>query len=1014
VSGVLILSIFLPLSSSVASAASTPVNVGYRDFHFGSTANATPTGEKPESKLWFNDGSWWGVLWDPVANSYAIHRFDVPSQNWTSTGTIADARTSAKVDVLWDGQRLYVASHVFTMLGAPTTTSNSGRLYRYSYNAASDSYSLDAGFPVTLNSSKSETLVLDKDSTGKLWVTWVEGGKVKVNRTVGDDLTWGQPFNLPGQGDSTATDDISSVVAFGNKIGVMWSNQTDKKMYFAVHVDGNGDTSWQPREEALADASLGSVADDHISLKPSCASDGSLYAVTKTSLTSPPEAPLNYVLKRSATGTWSRHVMGTVAENHTRAILLVDATASRVHVLSQSNITGRLIIYMKSASMSDLVFPSGLGTPFIDSSSDPTANNPTSTKQCVTGSTGLLVLASDQNTRYYLHNFLPLGGLAPAITSFSPTSGPVGVEVTITGARFSGATNVAFNGTPAPGFVVDSSTQIRARVPAGASTGRITVTTSTGTGTSATDFVVLVPPTITSFTPTSGPVGTVVTISGRGFTGTTAVAFNGVTASFTVVSDAQLRATVPSGAATGRIRVTNGAGSVESGSVFTVTTAGTPVASISDVTVIEGNVGTVNAVFAVTLSSTSSQAVTVSFATANGTAVAPNDYASHSGTLTFPAGTTSQSITVPVNGDLLDEPDETFFVNLANATNATISDGQGVGTIRDDDETRPALSISDVTVAEGNVGTVNAVFAVTLSSSSSQAVTVSFATANGTAVAPNDYASHSGTLTFPAGTTSQSITVPVNGDLLDEPDETFFVNLANATNATISDGQGVGTIRDDDETRPALSIDDVTVTEGTLLGASAVFTVRLSTASGQAVTVSFATANGTAVAPNDYASHSGTLTFPAGTASLRIAVRVVGDLSDEPDETFFVNLANATNATISDGQGVGTIRDDDLPLLFRENPVPREFALRQIYPNPLRTRTTIRFELPRSGAASLIVFDAMGRAVRTLVDGDLPAGVHEVPWDARNNAGDRVSSGIYLVRFQTQDFASTRKLVLRR
>jgi hypothetical protein len=695
-------------SSSIAAAASTPVNAGYRDFHFGTTANSTPTGEKPESKLWFNDGYWWGVLWDSTAHSYAIHRFDVPSQNWTSTGTIADARTSAKVDVLWDGQRLYVASHVFTMLGGPTTTSNSGRLYRYSYNAASDSYSLDAGFPVPLNSSKSETLVLDKDSTGKLWVTWVEGGKVKVNRTVGDDLTWGQPFNLPGQGDSTATDDISSVVAFGNKIGVMWSNQHDKKMYFAVHLDGNGDALWQPREEALADASLGSVADDHINLKPSCASDGSLYAVTKTNLTTS-QAPLNYVLKRSSTGSWSRHVVGTVADNHTRPILLLDADASRAYVFAQSDVTGRLIIYMKSASLSDLLFPSGLGTPFIDSSSDPTTNNPTSTKQCVGGATGLLVMASDQNTRYYLHNFLPLGGPAP------------------------------------------------------------------------------VPPAITSFAPTSGPVGTVVTISGNGFTGTTAVAFNGVAAaSFTVDSDAQLRATVPSGATTGPIRVTNGAGSSESGTMFTVT--------------------------------------------------AP-----------------------------------------------------------------PALSIGDVAVVEGNLGTVSAVFTVSLSSSSAQTVSVNFAMADGTATAPFDYVKGSGVLTFPAGTTTRTF-----------------------------------------------------------------------------------------------------------------AVRVISDLLKEPDETFFVNLSNPVGATISDSQGIGTIRNDDVLLAASIDATPKEFALRRAYPNPLSARTTIRFELPQTERVNLTVFDVMGRAVRTLVDGELPSGVHEVSWNTLDRASERVSSGVYWVRLRAGEFTSTRKLLLRR
>ncbi|HEY2923956.1 MAG TPA: DNRLRE domain-containing protein, partial [Candidatus Eisenbacteria bacterium] len=423
-----------------------------------------------------------------------------------------------------------------------------------------------------MNGSKSETLVLDKDSTGQLWVTWMEARNVKVNRTVGNDLTWGQPFDLPVQGGLASSDDISSVVAFGNKVGIMWSNQTDKKTYFAVHVDGTADALWEAREEALADAGL-ALADDHLNLKVSCDADGALYAVTKTSLTSSAD-PLIYVLKRSPTGSWSRHLAGIVGDKHTRPILLFDKDVNMVYVLAESNKTGRQSIYVKAASAANLVFPSGVGTPFIDSSVDVAINNPTSTKQCVSGATGLLVLASDQDTHFYLHNYMDLGGVAPAITAFNPTFGLAGQEITITGARFIGATGVGFNGTSAASFVVDSKNQIRAIVPAGASTGRITVSTAAGTGTSGTDFVVVVAPTIAAFTPTSGPVGTEVTVQGSHFTGVTAVAFNGTAASsFTVDSDTVLRAAVASGTTTGTIRVTNGAGSAESGPVFTVTAA---------------------------------------------------------------------------------------------------------------------------------------------------------------------------------------------------------------------------------------------------------------------------------------------------------------------------------------------------------------------------------------------------------------------------------------------------------
>jgi hypothetical protein len=183
--------------------------------------------------------------------------------------------------------------------------------------------------------------------------------------------------------------------------------------------------------------------------------------------------------------------------------------------------------------------------------------------------------------------------LPPRISFFTPRGGPIGTTVTISGAHFTGATAVAFNGTPAV-FTVVSETEISATVPSGASSGPITVTTPAGSATSSTAFTVTVPgpsPTISSFTPSSGPVGTTVTISGEHITGATAVAFNGTPASFTIVSDTQIRATVPSGASSGPITVTTPAGSATSSTAFTVTVPG-PSPTISSFTPSSGPVGT--------------------------------------------------------------------------------------------------------------------------------------------------------------------------------------------------------------------------------------------------------------------------------------------------------------------------------------------------------------------------------------------------------------------------------------
>ena len=331
--------------------------------------------------------------------------------------------------------------------------------------------------------------------------------------------------------------------------------------------------------------------------------------------------------------------------------------------------------------------------------------------------------------------------------------------------------------------------------------------------------------------------------------------------------------------------------------------------SVGNTSVTEGDSGTVNAQFPVTLAAPGFQTITVSYATASGTATAGTDYTAVSGTLTFAPGVTSQTISVPVRGDLLSEGDETFTVNLSGATNATILVPQGVGTIVDNDPL-PSLRVNNVTVTEGNTGTMNAVFTVTLSAASGRAVTVAYASADGTATAGADYTATSGALSFAPGETSQTVSVPVRGDTLDEANETYTLNLSSPTDATIAVAQGTGTITDDDAT-PTLAINNVSVTEGNSGTINAVFTVTMSAASGRTVTVNYATANGSATSPADYTATSGTLTIAAGATSQSITVLVKGDTLNEGDETFNVNLGGATNATISDSQGVGTIVDND-------------------------------------------------------------------------------------------------------
>jgi hypothetical protein len=190
--------------------------------------------------------------------------------------------------------------------------------------------------------------------------------------------------------------------------------------------------------------------------------------------------------------------------------------------------------------------------------------------------------------------------------------------------------------------------------------------------------------------------------------------------------------------------------------------------------------------------------VTIGYATANGAATAGGgDYQAASGTLTIPAGQTSGTITVLVNGDRLGEPNETFFVNLSNLNYGAIADGQGVGTIVDDE---PRISISDVTKMEGNSGTTLFVFTVSLSAAYDAPVTVNFATSDDKAkTSDHDYQAQSGTLTFAPGETTKTITIVVYGDTKKEPKETFYLDLFGiSSNSLFTKNRGIGTIQNDD------------------------------------------------------------------------------------------------------------------------------------------------------------------------------------------------------------------------
>ena len=333
-----------------------------------------------------------------------------------------------------------------------------------------------------------------------------------------------------------------------------------------------------------------------------------------------------------------------------------------------------------------------------------------------------------------------------------------------------------------------------------------------------------------------------------------------------------------------------------------------PTLSVGDASLAEGNSGTKQMVFTVSLSQAATGPVTVNYATANGTATAGQDYVAKSGTITFAAGETQKTVSVTINGDKVAELNESLALNLSSPSGATLADGAAVGTILTDDVIVPRITIADATVKEGDSGTRNLAFTVSLSEATSGPVTVTYATANGTAKAGEDYIAQTGTLTFAAGETSKVVNVKVTGDTAIEGNETLKINLTAPTGGKIADGGAIGTIVNDDA---RISVADATVTEGNNGTSSLAFTVTLSAAASGPVTVDYATSNGSAKAGQDYTAQTGTLTFAAGETSKVINVQVTGDTAIEANETLKLTLSAPTGATITDGGAIGTIVNDD-------------------------------------------------------------------------------------------------------
>ncbi len=337
-----------------------------------------------------------------------------------------------------------------------------------------------------------------------------------------------------------------------------------------------------------------------------------------------------------------------------------------------------------------------------------------------------------------------------------------------------------------------------------------------------------------------------------------------------------------------------------------------PTVYVADASSYEGKGATTHVMkFNVQLSAARLAPTTVSYSTVDATATAGGDYVAKSGIVSIGAGKTSALVSVGVTGDNTVEGDETLGLAINAVNGAAQGTTQATGTILDDDTTvTPSISIGDASIVEGNSGTQNAVFAVTLSAPSATKTPVQYQTVNGSATAGSDYTAKTGTISIAAGAVVGKISIPVRGDTTTENTETFKLKVTGTGTSGVPTDRDVATGRIiDDDSGPAIgaSIGDASVIEGDAGQKAVTLTVTLSAARATTTAVKYHTVNGAATSDGDYVGKSGVINILAGKTTGVITIMVNGDTSIETNEAFTVVLDSAGAGTVALARPTGTV-----------------------------------------------------------------------------------------------------------
>jgi hypothetical protein len=378
--------------SPAAADRPTPPQT-YEGPGYSATYTEPPTASESQSKLWFHADAWWALFVEPTGRSVRVSEL-MPDHTWRPTSAVVNADVGDVGDALRDGDTVHVV-----------TRGADGSLFSValSFDAAARDYRVGAPVLVTTRNSKSPATIA-KDAAGALWIGYANATNVVVTRSEDGGLTWGRVTTLATGGGTTFTQEVGALIAYDDRVGMLWSDQSTGSFRFASHRAGDDPAIWV-HEVARAGPN---VADNHVSLGriPGAAGD-TLVAVVKTGFGDPlrgPAAGLIDLLVRAPGGLWSVVPVSTVDDGLNDPILQVDLATRTLRVFASHNNS----IVTKSSSLDTIGFPPGIGTTLVNGTGHQ-LSNPTGTKDFLDTRSGLVILASDWHSWTYRHAELSLG-----------------------------------------------------------------------------------------------------------------------------------------------------------------------------------------------------------------------------------------------------------------------------------------------------------------------------------------------------------------------------------------------------------------------------------------------------------------------------------------------------------------------------------------------------------------------------------------------------------------------------